>query len=61
MDTVLQAQFARIDAALGTLVESISTYNPDPEAAVEIVAADDQLTEGLDQRRSSEFNIILPV
>lgn len=56
MDTVLQAQFARIDAALGTLVESISTYNPSVQAAVALVAADDDLSEGLDQLSYHQSN-----
>ncbi|KAF2742664.1 hypothetical protein M011DRAFT_378990, partial [Sporormia fimetaria CBS 119925] len=47
MDTVLNAQFDRVQAALSTLVESIATFNPSPQAALELKAADDQLCSGL--------------
>jgi hypothetical protein len=50
MDDILQAQFERVDLALGTLVDSIAAYNPSPQAAVDLVAADDELSRGLDQR-----------
>lgn len=51
MDDVLQAQFDRVEQALGTLVDSIASYNPHPQAAIDLVAADDELSQGLDQRR----------
>jgi hypothetical protein len=51
MDDVLQAQFDRVEQALGTLVDSIASYNPNPQAAIDLVAADDELSHGLDQRR----------
>jgi hypothetical protein len=51
MDDVLQAQFDRVEQALGTLVDSIASYNPNPQAAIDLVAADDELSRGLDQRR----------
>lgn len=51
MDDILQAQFDRVEQALGTLVDSIATYNPNPQAAIDLVAADDELSHGLDQRR----------
>jgi hypothetical protein len=50
MDDILQAQFERVDLALGTLVDSIAAYNPSPQAAVDLLAADDELSRGLDQR-----------
>lgn len=51
MDDVLQAQFDRVEQALGTLVDSIASYNPNHQAAIDLVAADDELSHGLDQRR----------
>lgn len=51
MDDVLQAQFERVEHALGTLVDSIASYNPNPQAATDLVAADEQLSHGLDQRK----------
>jgi len=50
MDDTLHAQFQRIEAALGTLVDSIAAYNPSPQAAVDLIAADDELSRGLDKR-----------
>ena len=50
MDATLQKQFERIEAALNTLVDSITTYNPSPQAAIELLAADDELSSGLSQR-----------
>lgn len=53
MDEVLQVQFDRMEQAFGTLVDSIASYNPNPQAAVDLVAADDELSHGLDQRKSA--------
>lgn len=50
MDDVLSAQFDRVEKALSTLVDSIAAYNPSPQAALDLVAADDELSHGLDQR-----------
>ncbi|KAF2788936.1 hypothetical protein K505DRAFT_378554 [Melanomma pulvis-pyrius CBS 109.77] len=48
MDALLLAQFQRVEAALGTLVDSIAAYNPSPQAALDLVAADEHLSHGLD-------------
>lgn len=53
MNTTLQSQFDRVETALNTLIDSISAYNPSPSAAVALVAADDDLSHGLDQREST--------
>lgn len=50
MEDVLSTQFDRVEKALGTLVDSIAAYNPSPQAALDLVAADDELSQGLDQR-----------
>jgi hypothetical protein len=50
MDDILNEQFERVERALTTLVDSIAAYNPSTQAAVDLVAADDELSEGLDQR-----------
>lgn len=52
MDSVLVEQFERVEKALGALVDSIAAYNPSPQAAIDLVAADDDLSQGLDQRRT---------
>ncbi|KAF2008460.1 hypothetical protein BU24DRAFT_97049 [Aaosphaeria arxii CBS 175.79] len=56
MDAVLQSHFARVESALSTLVESIATYNPSTQAALDLVAADDDLSEGLDQLSHHQAN-----
>lgn len=48
MDRIMDAQFQRIESALNTLIESIAAYNPSPSAALDLVAADDTLSESLD-------------
>ena len=52
MDDILAAQFERVEKALGTLVDSIAAYNPSPQAAIDLVAADEHLSQGLDRRTS---------
>lgn len=47
MDRTLDAQFLRVEKALATLVASISTYNPNPVLAQDLVAADQELSHGL--------------
>jgi len=49
MDAILQTQFQRVETALNTLIESITSYNPSPQTAVDLVAADDELSRGLEQ------------
>lgn len=51
MDEILSAQFDRVEKALSTLVDSIAAYNPSPQAAIDLIAADDELSGGLDQRK----------
>jgi len=53
MDDLLNTQFARVEKALTTLVDSIAAYNPAPQAAIDLFTADDELSEGLDQRTPS--------
>jgi hypothetical protein len=56
MNEVLDQQFQRVDAALKTLVESISSYNPSPAAALDLVAADEELSQGLQQLSVHQAN-----
>ncbi|KAF2996432.1 hypothetical protein E8E13_003268 [Curvularia kusanoi] len=56
MDEVLQAQFDRVEQALGALVDSIASYNPNPQAAIDLVTADDELSQGLDQLARHQAN-----
>ena len=50
MDSVIQGQLDRIDAALNSLVESIASYNPSVTAANDLLAADDELCKGVKTR-----------
>jgi hypothetical protein len=60
MEQILSAQFDRVDKALSTLVDSIAAYNPSPQAAIDLVAADDELSHGLDQRKSPILPLFMP-
>ena len=60
MNSLLQTQFTRVEAALSTLVDSISSYNPSPSAAYNLVAADDALNASLEQCTSEiTLNILV--
>ncbi|KAF9694958.1 hypothetical protein EKO04_006793 [Ascochyta lentis] len=56
MDDILHAQFDRVEQALSTLVDSIASYNPNPQAAIDLVTADDELSHGLDQLARHQAN-----
>jgi hypothetical protein len=47
MDKVIDSQFSRVEKALSTLINSIATYNPNPSLAADLVAADEELSQGL--------------
>jgi len=51
MNNAIQSQLDRIEAALTTLTDSIASYNPSVAAVHDLLAADDALTEGLNQRQ----------
>lgn len=48
MKSLIQGQLDRVDSALNTLVDSIASYNPSVFAATELLAADDELTKGIE-------------
>lgn len=52
MDALLDQHFLRVEAALNTLIDSIASYNPSQQAVADLVAADDELSRGLEQRAS---------
>jgi hypothetical protein len=56
MDVVLQVQFQHVEAALTTLIDSITSYNPSPQAAIDLVEADDELSKGLEQLSIHQAN-----
>jgi hypothetical protein len=53
MDDILNEQYERVDRAFTTLVDSIAAYNPNTQVAIDLLAADDELSARLDQRMSS--------
>lgn len=56
MDKQLDTRFDRVEKALGTLADSIAKYNPSTHSAREFVAADAELSKGLEERAFySEF------
>lgn len=48
MDEIIDKRFERVEKALATLITSISTYNPAPALANDLVSADTELSQGLD-------------
>ena len=51
MNSIVQGQLDRVDAALNTLVDSIASYNPSIPAANDLLAADDDLCREVKSRK----------
>ncbi len=51
MNSTVQTALDSVETALQTLIESVSTYNPSQTHAQELVDADIQLEETLEQRQ----------
>ena len=47
MDVILEDHLLRVELALNTLLDSITSYNPSPTAAGELVTADERLSKQL--------------
>ncbi|KAL9602642.1 MAG: hypothetical protein Q9179_002473 [Wetmoreana sp. 5 TL-2023] len=52
MNVIIQGQLDRIETALNALVTSIESYNPSVPAAIDLLAADSELQQGVKQRTS---------
>jgi hypothetical protein len=52
MEAELDIRFKGVETALNALVDSITTANPSPQAAEDLLAADDKLSESLERRMS---------
>lgn len=52
MDAILDKRFENLETALNTLIESITTYNPSTLAAANLIAADEELNQGLETRKT---------
>ena len=46
----LQSRYQRVEKALDALIESVAAYNPSLSAAEELVEADDEVSQTLDER-----------
>ena len=53
MEAVLQSQLDRVETALTTMIASIASYNPALTAANDLLAADDELNNGVELRINS--------
>lgn len=49
MDKFIDARFDRLEKSLSLLIESITKYHPSTAQANDLVAADEELREGLEQ------------
>ncbi|KAG0649414.1 Mediator of RNA polymerase II transcription subunit [Hyphodiscus hymeniophilus] len=56
MNKLVDARFERVEKALQTLITSISTYNPNPAQATDLLAADAELNQGLEQLSTHQRN-----
>lgn len=50
MQAILQERYDRVERALDTLIDSVTAYNPSLNAADELVTADEDVNESLEQR-----------
>ncbi|KAL8689472.1 MAG: hypothetical protein Q9218_004865 [Villophora microphyllina] len=56
MNVIIQNQLDRIEAALNTLITSIESYNPSVPAAIDLLAADTALQQGIQQLAQHQAN-----
>lgn len=50
MYATLQSRYQRVEKALDNLLDSVTAYNPSTSAADELVAADKETNQALEQR-----------
>ncbi|KAG9239014.1 vitamin-D-receptor interacting mediator subunit 4-domain-containing protein [Amylocarpus encephaloides] len=56
MNQILDERFERVEKALATLIHSLSTYNPSAADASNLVAADAELSQGLEKLAIHQAN-----
>ncbi|KAF8857871.1 hypothetical protein BDZ45DRAFT_714704 [Acephala macrosclerotiorum] len=56
MDNLIDKRFERVERALQALINSISTYNPNPTLANDLVTADAELSQSLEQLTTHQAN-----
>lgn len=49
MEAIMQSRLDRVETALNTLIDSIASYIPSTNAASDLLEADDELNESVDQ------------
>lgn len=49
MEALMQSRLDRVETALDALIESIASYIPSTKAASDLIEADDELNESVDQ------------
>lgn len=57
MNQLLDVAYERYEYQFSTLLESIAANNPSPQAALDLIAADDELSQALAQRMSHYLNL----
>lgn len=50
MNATVSNALNTLESTLATLLDSVASYNPSPQAAAALVHADEQLTESLETR-----------
>ena len=56
MNDIIQSQLDRVESALATLIDSISSYNPSIPATTALITADDELNRGLKRLATHQRN-----
>ncbi|KZF25185.1 hypothetical protein L228DRAFT_236305 [Xylona heveae TC161] len=56
MDTILEEDFQRVELTLNALIDSITSYNPSPSAAFDLLSADDELSKDLETLSTHQAN-----
>ncbi|EFX06073.1 mediator of RNA polymerase 2 transcription subunit 4 [Grosmannia clavigera kw1407] len=56
MDRFIDARLDRVEKALATVIDSISKYNPSPALAEDLLAADRELSGGLEELQRHQQN-----
>lgn len=49
MEAIVQSRLDRVEVVLNTLIDSIASYIPSTTAASDLLEADDELNESVDQ------------
>ncbi len=53
MDSIIDGRFERLEKALAGLIDSVTKYHPSTSLAEELMAADAELSKGLEQGKAN--------